>query len=115
VLLAVSVVPKGHDAKASEATGQVSDSVHPNADLMNPESAAVVLPVAFNQILESRDPLYLGARRVAHFDNVVRTAPKEYVPPDDWQNYAWGTSGLPLRADAGGLGDPLRVPIRKEL
>ena len=55
VLLAVAVVPEGDDAEVAKAGREVGDGLHPHADVVGAEAAAVVVLVALDEIFQGRD------------------------------------------------------------
>jgi len=53
VLLAVAVVPEGHDAEPAESSRQVRHRVDPYADVGRAEAAAVVILVPGDQVFQA--------------------------------------------------------------
>jgi hypothetical protein len=67
VLLAIAVVPKGDDAEATEARWEVRNGFDLHADVMNAEAVTIVVAIALDEVVQSRDRRErLDARNVVH-------------------------------------------------
>jgi hypothetical protein len=60
VFFAVAIVPEGDDLELAKTRGEVSDRLDFHADVMNPETLAIVLNVALDQVIEVRNGCEAG-------------------------------------------------------
>src|SRR5881394_1275671 len=72
MLLAVAIVPEGHDAEPAKTAGEIGDGRDAHADVMHAKAGTIVIFVAFDQLVERGDPGDSGARRVSHEGTIPR-------------------------------------------
>src|SRR5262245_40142315 len=71
VLLAVAIVPEGHDVEPAKSARQLGDGLDPDADVVGAEALAVVGPVALDQLLAGVDAREV-AEGLSHGSTITR-------------------------------------------